>query len=88
MALQQVLTVDDAGGSGELDACEPGTLTARFIAHEAEVKAALPPERLLIFRPGDGWAPLCDFLGLPVPDTPFPRTNARAEFFANMDAIE
>ena len=47
----------------------------------------LPPERLLIFRPGDGWGPLCDFLGLPVPDTPFPRTNARAEFFANLDAI-
>ena len=23
----------------------------------------------------DGWKPLCDFLGLPVPSVPFPRVN-------------
>lgn len=25
---------------------------------------------------GEGWAPLCAFLGKPVPDRPFPRSNA------------
>jgi hypothetical protein len=24
---------------------------------------------------GDGWGPLCDYLGVPVPDEPFPREN-------------
>ena len=35
-----------------------------------------------MFRPGDGWEPLCRFLGLPVPDQPYPRSNERAEFQA------
>jgi hypothetical protein len=52
-----------------------------FIAHEQAVKAAIPADRLLVFQAKEGWAPLCDFLSLPVPDTPFPRTNDRAEFW-------
>ena len=39
----------------------------------AEVQASLPPERLLTYRVGDGWEPLCRFLDRPVPDMPFPR---------------
>ena len=27
----------------------------------------------------EGWAPLCEFLGKPVPDTPFPHVNDMAE---------
>lgn len=46
----------------------------------AEVQAAFPPDRLLTYHVGDGWEPLCRFLALPVPDTPFPRTNSTAEF--------
>jgi hypothetical protein len=45
-----------------------------------DVKAAVPPERLLVFTVDQGWEPLCDFLDVPVPDTPFPRVNDRAEF--------
>ncbi|RFB05467.1 sulfotransferase family protein [Parvularcula marina] len=52
-----------------------------FIAHEQAVKAAIPADRLLVFQAKEGWAPLCAFLGQPVPDTPFPRTNDRAEFW-------
>jgi hypothetical protein len=44
----------------------------------AEVKAAVPPARLLVFSADQGWQPLCDFLGVPVPDTPFPNVNNRA----------
>lgn len=62
-------------------------LSARFREHEAAVKADLPAERLLVFSPADGWAPLCAFLDKPVPATPFPRSNAREEFFANLDGI-
>jgi hypothetical protein len=36
------------------------------------------PGRLLRFDlwAGHGWAELCGFLGLPVPDRPFPHRNA------------
>jgi hypothetical protein len=34
---------------------------------------------LLVFSPKEGWAPLCSFLGVAVPDEPFPRVNSRDE---------
>lgn len=52
---------------------------ARYQAHIDEVKAALPPERLLIFTVDQGWEPLCKFLGVPVPAGKFPNVNDRAE---------
>ncbi|MEU5876183.1 sulfotransferase family protein [Spirillospora sp. NPDC047279] len=53
-----------------------------FERHTAEVEAALPPGRLLVFEAGDGWEPLCAFLGVPVPDEPFPQANDRAAWQA------
>lgn len=41
----------------------------------ADVRRLVPPERRLEYRLGDGWAPLCEFLGKEVPDVPFPRVN-------------
>ena len=40
-----------------------------------EVKNSVPKERLLIFNVKEGWKPLCEFLDVPIPDQPFPRTN-------------
>ena len=41
----------------------------------------MPAERLLVFNVSEGWAPLCAFLGKPVPeDEPFPHLNDRAFF--------
>ena len=51
-----------------------------FEKHEADVKAAFPADRLLIFHPKEGWGPLCAFLDKPVPETDFPNVNDRAEF--------
>jgi len=48
--------------------------------HVAEVKATVAPERLLVFDLRDGWEPLCAFLGVPVPDEPFPHANDAAAF--------
>ncbi|MCH7662727.1 MAG: sulfotransferase family protein [Chloroflexi bacterium] len=42
-----------------------------------EVKRTVPAEKLLIFSVKDGWEPLCAFLGVPVPDKPFPHINDR-----------
>jgi hypothetical protein len=55
---------------------------AVYRAHNAAVKATIPPERLLVFDGADGWEPLCTFLGVPVPDEPYPNTNSTAEFQA------
>lgn len=52
---------------------------AQYQAHIDEVRAAVPPERLLIFSADQGWEPLCAFLGIPVPDVPFPNVNNRDE---------
>jgi hypothetical protein len=43
--------------------------------HNSEVRAEVPAKRLLEWHPGDGWAPLCERLGVPVPDEPFPHIN-------------
>ena len=55
------------------------TAIAQYRAHIDEVKAAVPEDRLLIFQVDQGWKPLCDFLGVPIPDGEFPRVNDRAQ---------
>ena len=35
----------------------------------------VPPEKFLFFKHQQGWDPLCKFLGLSVPDTPYPHRN-------------
>ncbi|RYE56199.1 MAG: sulfotransferase family protein [Rhizobiaceae bacterium] len=52
--------------------------------HNAAVIAAVPAERLLVYRPGDGWEPLCAFLGCPVPEVPYPRLNDSAAFLEGL----
>lgn len=54
--------------------------TSVFEQHAAAVREEVPPERLLVLDVRDGWAPLCDFLGVAVPDEPFPHENDSAEF--------
>lgn len=56
-------------------------LRAAFVAHNDAVKATIQPDRLLVYEVKDGWGPLCEFLGVPAPDEPFPKTNHRAEFW-------
>ena len=48
--------------------------------HQQEVQQNIPSERLLLFHPSEGWEPLCQFLGVPVPDEPFPNTNKQENF--------
>ncbi|KAK5693251.1 hypothetical protein LTR17_025172 [Elasticomyces elasticus] len=48
---------------------------ASYRKHNAEIKATVPHDRLLLYRLGSGWKPLCDFLGKPIPDAAFPNRN-------------
>ena len=59
-------------------------MTDYFRRHTEEVKAAFPPERLLVYEVRKGWGPLCAFLGVAVPDEPFFAQNDRAEFVARV----
>ena len=58
-----------------------------FNRRNEEIVAAVPPEKLLVFEVKQGWSPLCEFLGVGVPDTEFPRVNSREETRAMLDAM-
>ena len=45
--------------------------------HNRQVRAMVPPEKLLEYNVKEGWEPLCRFLELDeCPTTPFPKTNS------------
>lgn len=52
-----------------------------FERHNQRILDSIPPERLLVFEARQGWAPLCEFLGVAVPDQPYPNANALDEFW-------
>ena len=53
----------------------------------ADVQAAFTQERLLTYHLAEGWEPLCQFLGEPVPNIPFPRSNPREQFGSMMSEL-
>jgi hypothetical protein len=59
---------------------------AFYERHNDEVRREAPPERLLEWRAEEGWEPICQALGLPVPDKRFPRVNTREEWRARHDS--
>ncbi len=72
----------------------PGGMTesnikAIFVEYHENLRRIVPKEQRLEFKVQDGYKPLCDFLGVPVPTTmigekeveePFPRVNEGATF--------
>jgi hypothetical protein len=59
-------------------------MTAYFDKHNAAVEAGVAKKRLLVYDVAQGWGPLCEFLGVPVPDSPYPKVNSREEMQARM----
>jgi Sulfotransferase domain len=55
-------------------------MAAGMQRYNAEVRSVVPAERLLVWRPADGWEPLCEFLEVPVPEVPLPRVNNSTMF--------
>ena len=51
-----------------------------FNAHIEEVKRVVPAEKLLVYSVKEGWEPLGEFLGVSVPDEPFPHLNEKETF--------
>ncbi len=57
------------------------TALAVYRKRGSDVRAAIPPARLLMFDVAEGWGPLCSFLKVAVPTSPFPNRNQPDEFW-------
>lgn len=54
--------------------------------HNAHVLHNALKDKMLIYNVKDGWKPLCNFLDVPVPTTPFPHCNKKGEIVDQMIA--
>lgn len=61
------------------DLWNAGAMMDAFERHNHEVRAGVPAERLLEWTVSEGWQPICERLGVPVPDEPFPAANSTNE---------
>ena len=77
MEMAHALIVEQTFG-GRLDDADHAVAVYR--AHEAEVRRSIPAALLLVYEVAAGWGPLCAFLGVPVPESPFPRVNTTEQF--------
>jgi hypothetical protein len=59
---------------------DPATLMAAHDRHNAAVRVGVPQHRLLEWRAAEGWAPICDALGVPIPEAPFPWLSRRSNW--------
>ena len=59
---------------------DPAAAMEAYVRHNDAVRAEISGGRLVEWQPGDGWAPICGALGLPVPAEPFPHLNTAQEF--------
>jgi Sulfotransferase domain len=73
----QIISVQTFGGA----LTDREAALAAYRRRTEEVRAAIPTERLLVFDVAEGWQPLCRFLDVPVPVTPFPRLNSTEEWW-------
>ena len=67
---------------------DPSVAMAAYERHNESVRAEVPPERLVEWRPGAGWEPLCRALDVPIPADPFPHVNSTLEWNERKEAEE
>lgn len=53
---------------------------ACYEAHNQKVMDSVPADQLLVYEPGQGWEPLCTFLGVAIPEGDYPSVNSTEEF--------
>jgi hypothetical protein len=58
----------------------PEAAMAAYEHHNEDVRRSADPRRLVEWRPGDGWEPICAALGAAVPSQPFPHENSTSDF--------
>jgi hypothetical protein len=85
MAMTQELILEQAFGGRPDDRAH---VIQCYEKHNEAVRDEVPADRLILFEVGAGWRPLCDGLGLPIPDEPYPRTNSTQEFRERMSVLD
>ena len=65
---------------------DPAAMIDAYQSHNEAVRREVAPAQLLEWQASDGWEPICERLGLPVPSEPFPVTNTTDEFRAMLGA--
>ncbi len=72
---------DKSGLLGTIEGgLDEGALASAMERYNDEVRRYVPADRLLVWSPGDGWEPLCEFLDVPVPSAPVPHVNDTPAF--------
>jgi hypothetical protein len=67
---------------------DPEHYKAVYVRMHEEVRQMVPQEKLLEYKLGDGWEPLCKFLNKDVPKTAFPFVNESNEFIERVEVLE
>ena len=62
------------------DFSENSKTKQHYLDHYELVRRVCPSERMLELKLGSGWEPLCEFLGVEVPDVPYPNVNDKEMF--------
>jgi hypothetical protein len=63
---------------------EPGPMAESMKRWNQTVIDTVPSDRLLVWDPKEGWAPLCEFLEVAVPEQPLPYVNDTENFQKNL----
>jgi len=80
---------DETTGGKPDDYLDRETLRANYVKYNKKVQKAFPSNRLLTFNVKEGWGPLCNFLGHPIPEgIPFPHVHTRAKLQGEMFVLE
>ena len=80
LALMRLITWEPGGALARGGVESDADLAAAMERWNEQVKLDVPPERLLVWDPAEGWEPLCAFVGAEVPEEPLPRLNDSAGF--------
>jgi hypothetical protein len=59
-----------------------------FESHYDKMRTQISTHRILEWQAGDGWEPICERLGIPIPDEPFPHTNTTEEFQSRLQSAQ
>jgi hypothetical protein len=82
MKAQMAMAIDMFAKRFTADWQDETKAKAAYEKHNAEVRASVPADRLIDYRVGDGWEPICEKLGLAIPSEPYPHLNTTEEFRA------
>jgi len=61
--------------------CNELRMRMAYRRHNNYILQKAPKDKLLVWKLGDGWKPICEFLNIPVPNKPFPHLNKNASLW-------